>query len=74
MGSTPDASVIDIQDEGKQGEKQKAPKGEPGHGGAGGSACGCGSKGHYDPDPPRHVNILNQLVAALHDAGLEGNP
>ena len=74
MAYTPDASVIDAQDEGKQREKQKAPEGEPGRRGTGGSACRHSSKGHYDPDLPRHVNILGQLVAALHDTGLDGNP
>ena len=74
MAHPPDASVIDIHDEGELGEKLGASKGEPGHGGASGSVIRHGSRGHYDPDPPRHVNILDQLVAALCDVGLEGKP
>ena len=30
--------------------------------------------GEYGPEPPRRPNILDQLVAALCDASLEGNP
>ena len=48
-------------------------RGHSGQGGPGG-ARGCSSTREYDPDPPRPPNILNQLVAALRDAGLEGNP
>ena len=39
-----------------------------------GGACGCRSIEHYDPEPPGYANILDQLVAALCDTGLEGNP
>ena len=39
-----------------------------------GGACRCGGARGYDPDPPKLPNILNQLVATLHDTGLEGNP
>ena len=43
-------------------------RGEPG------SACRHSGTREYDPEPPRPANILNQLVAALCDAGLEGTP
>ena len=47
-----------------------------GHGrrGGPGGAHKCGGTRKYDLEPPGPTNILNQLVAALHDAGLEGNP
>ena len=48
-------------------------RGRGGMGGPGG-VCGCGSVREYDLDPPGPPNILNQLVAALHDTGLEANP
>ena len=46
------------------------------HGAMGGpdGACRCSTVREYDLDPPGPPNILNQLVAALHDTGLEGNP
>ena len=30
---------------------------------------GCGGVGEYEPDPPGLANVLNQLVAALREAG-----
>ena len=39
-----------------------------------GGAHGCSGIREYDPDPPRPPNVLNQLVAALYDAGLQANP
>ena len=39
-----------------------------------GVARGCSSTREYEPDPPRPSNVLEQLVAALCDADLEGNP
>ena len=74
MAYASDASVIDTQDEAEQGEKQKAPKGEPGCGATGSNACRLSSKGHYGLELPRHVNILDQLVAALCNTGLDGDP
>ena len=49
---------------------------EQGHGRMGGlgSGQGCGGLRNYDLDPPGPPNILNQLVAILHDAGLQANP
>ena len=34
----------------------------------------CSNVGEYDLYFPRQPNILDQLVTALHDAGLEANP
>ena len=48
-------------------------RGHSRRGGPGG-ASGWGSSREYDPEHPRQADIVNQLVAALHDAGLEGNP
>ena len=54
------------------------PKGEKGHEGTGAAhsaekdrpgACRCGGAGEYEPDPLRPANILEQLVAALHETG-----
>ena len=39
-----------------------------------GGACRYGSIREYGPDPPGPPNILNQLVAAVCEAGLEGDP
>ena len=40
-----------------------------------GSTCICSGMREYDPETPGPpANILDQLVAALCDAGLEGNP
>ena len=49
---------------------------EQGHGRMGGLGGGCGHGGlrDYDPDPPGPPNILNQLVATLHDTSLQANP
>ena len=98
---TPDGTLLEVLDEGKQETEQQKPNGTPqregdcggtgngqgdgdrsppyhmrgcgGQGGPGG-ACECGGTREYDPDPPGLPNILDQLVAALHDASLEGNP
>ena len=48
-------------------------RGHSGRGGPGG-ACRHGGTREYDLEPPGPPNILDQLVAALHDASLEGNP
>ena len=68
-------------DHGGAGNGQGGGRGRPPHhvrgcGGMGGpgSACRCGGIREYDPDPPRPPNILNQLVATLHDASLQANP
>ena len=34
-----------------------------------GGACRCSSTGEYELDPPRSANVLEQLVAALCEAG-----
>ena len=34
----------------------------------------CSSIGTYGPDAPSPFNIIDQLVAALHNAGLDANP
>ena len=36
--------------------------------------CRCGGIGGYAPDPPGPYNVIDQLVVALHDAGLNTNP
>ena len=97
MAYAPDARVLDILNEGKQGEENKNPEGNPkGEKGHGATVDGCdgppyymGSHGRrvqpgsvcvhsgtreYDLEPPGPANILDQLVATLCDAGLEGNP
>ena len=99
---TPDSTLLEVLDEGNEGDNMENLEGtlqggEDDHGGAGngqgsgcgrpphhvrghggmggpGSAHGCGSIREYDPDPPRSPNVLNQLVAALHDASLQANP
>ena len=48
-------------------------RGGSGQGGPHG-AHGHGEAREYDPDPPRPPIILDQLVAALHDASLQVNP
>ena len=54
----------------------KAPLHVRGCGGMGGLGSGRGysSLRDYDPDLPWPPNILDQLVAALHDTGLQANP
>ena len=44
-----------------------------GRGGPGGAHRHGGAR-EYNPEATRQPNILNQLVAALCDTGLEGNP
>ena len=98
MVYAPDGTMLDITDEGEQGEEEQNPNGAPlggeqshrgtgdrcgrppyhvrgcgGRGGLGGTHR-CGGTGEYDLEPPKQPNILNQLEAALHNAGLEGNP
>ena len=52
----------------------ETPKKEPGSGGTSGSAHGHDGIEHFDPDPCGHALILEELVAALHEAGLKGDP
>ena len=79
MATTPDGSVVDEVNSGEddpvpprgagrdnRGERRTSPT----PGGAGGSHL-CGG---YVPDPPEPPNPIDQLVAALHDAGLSTNP
>ena len=50
------------------------PRGSHGGRGASVSGCRCSSIGGYAPDPPGPYHIIEQLVVALHDAGLSTNP
>ena len=77
----PDGTPQREGDHGGVGNSQGNGYGGPpfhvrGHGAMGGpgDAHGCGGVREYDLDPPRPPNILDQLVAALCDASLEGNP
>ena len=65
---------MDLNDDGDRGERGKTPKGEPGSGGASGGAHGCESTVRYDLDPRGCATSLDQLVAALCEAFLEGGP
>ena len=77
----PDGTLQREGDRGGAGNGQGSGCGRPpfhvrgcGAMGAPGGACRCSGVREYDLDPPRPPNILDQLVAALCDAGLEGNP
>ena len=75
LAHPPDTSVMDLHNDNASEEKNREDsKGEPSHGSASGSARrGDGIK-YYDPEPHGCAHILEQLVAALHEAGLEGDP
>ena len=65
---------MDLNDDGKRGERGMTPEGESRSGSASSSAHRCDSTEHYDPDTHRCAPILDHLVAALCEAGLEGDP
>ena len=86
---TPDGTLLEVLGKGEEGEEQEDPK-DPAQGEEDGAssghssgcsgrhgssgACRCGGIGTYDPGAPGPHNILDQLVTALHDAGLDANP
>ena len=77
----PDGTLQREGDHGGAGNSQGDGHGRPpfhvkGHGtmGGPGGAHRHGSIREYDLDPPRPPNILDQLVATLCDASLEGTP
>ena len=65
---------MDLNDDGNRGERGKTSEGEPGSRGTSGSACRHDGTEHYDPDPRGRATSLDQLVAALREAFLEGDP
>ena len=81
MAYAPDGTLLEVLDDGKQEEEMEKPKGTPkgekgregtgtACGGKGGpSACRCGGAGEYEPDHLRLANVLEKLVAALHETG-----
>ena len=67
---------MDLNDDGDRGERGRTPKGEPGSGGASGGSAHAGTMAQSIMIQT-HVGcatILDQLVAALHEASLEGDP
>ena len=89
MATTPNGSVVDEVNSGEddpvpprgmgrddRGERRTSPTptGHHGDGNPSGGAGGARPHGGYVPDPPGPPNPIDQLVAALHDAGLSTNP
>ena len=73
----PDGTLLEVLGKDEEEERLKNPEDHDrngsGHGGRHGlsSTHGCSGIGTYEPDAPSPLNILDQLVAALHDAGLD---
>ena len=70
---TPDSTLLEDLGEGEEGEELQSPEEHSKNGEPGGTHR-CGSSGEHGLDSPRSPNVFDQLVAALHDAGLETCP
>ena len=65
---------MDPTEDGEMGEKEGTPEGRPVKGGTSGGTCRCDSMEQYDPDPRGCTSSIDHLVAALHEAFMEGSP
>ena len=74
--SAPDGILLEVLGKGEEGEEGEEPQSPEEHGrkgGPGGTHRRSGSIEH-GLDSARPPNVLDQLVAVLHDAGLETHP
>ena len=65
---------MDLTKDGEKGEREGTPKGKVGKEGTNGGTCGCDDMEQYDPDPHGCASSIDQLVAALCEAFVEGSP
>ena len=65
---------MDLTEDSKMGEKEGTPKGRPGKGGTSSGMCRWNGTERYDLDPWGCSSSIDQLVAALCEAFMEGGP
>ena len=65
---------MDLTEDGESREREGTPKEKLGKGGTSSGTCRHDNMEQYDPDPCGHTSDIDQLVAALSEAFVEGSP